>query len=120
MTIKRRLAVLECYVSQRQAEPARLELDQLDQDIGAMSQAERIAFVEEWRAGSDEALLDFLTDWRDFLKLQGNPATVPNWNNDRRHFEYTEVSQKWSDIHRRRWQWAGWTGKGLPPELREQ
>lgn len=120
MSHKRRLSVLECYVSQQQADPVRAELDQLDREIGVMSRAERISFVEAWLdiTGDDETR-DYLTDWRDFLKLQGTP-TWPDFDRATMAHVETLESRRWHELHQAHYRWAGWTGWGLPPELREQ
>lgn len=120
MTVKHRLKVLECYVLQNQADPARQELDQLDQAIGAMSKAERIAFVESWLAADSitEDWQSYLTDWRDFLKLKGTP-TWPDFDRETMCYVPTPESRRWGEILTAHYRWGGWTGWGLPPELRE-
>lgn len=117
----RRIQALECHVTQ-QRRRLPVELAELHQAIGEMSRAERIAFVEEWLATTGVDSDDwraFLTDWRDFLKLQGTP-TWPDFDRETMKAVETPASLRWHELHQAHYRWGGWTGWGLPPELREE
>ncbi len=103
--------------------PADQELLELESALLAATEAEKL----EWLDGQidqceDEELPQFLTDWKRFLELRHLP-THGEWvqtgeYRHRGHMVETPLSREWHELHERHWQWGGWTGAGLPPELR--
>jgi len=83
----------------------------LNDHLGAMSKADKIAWMEAELAQCGEgyeAIVELLEDWIDFLRLQDDPRKDTIKRNPQ--------LDRWGEIMGR-WSWACWTGYGLPPQL---
>lgn len=116
-----RLAQIEKQIAQLPDPGERAQAEKfkaLEEQLFAMSKEERLIWLDRQIIDMSAwpGWLPFLTDWREFLILEGQNV-APSWDRERRQFVHNENSKRWYDLLGRRPAWGGWTGEGLPPEL---